>query len=195
MPNPNCDGQDLSELGLSNLLKLPSVKDLELTDDQNEKLAKAKRDFERKRQSQINALVESKRADPDSDIRKELSSIDKKLLAEFNQDIWEILLSHQQKKLVPLYLWSQAKNYVGFRRFLVNKLVQEKIELTPKQIASIKPAAEKLQKEFEEDLEKLKQKYRKRLTDKVLSKEQQGTFDRVIGRNIGTKEDAFQLRF
>jgi ABC-type transport system involved in cytochrome bd biosynthesis fused ATPase/permease subunit len=61
--------------------------------------------------------------------------------------------------------------------------------LTPKQVGSIQPVATKLQKEFDDELEMLKQKYRKRLMDKVMTKEEREIFGRAIGENIGSKSE------
>ena len=47
----------------------------------------------------------------------------------------------------------------------------------------------KLQKEFDDELEMLKQKYRKRLMDKVMTKEEREIFGRAIGENIGSKSE------
>ncbi|MDB4632142.1 hypothetical protein OAF96_01790 [bacterium] len=101
----------------------------------------------------------------------------------------DILLPHQEKKLVPLYLWRHANSGSGFRSFLKSRFIQKKLELTPDQVESIQPVATKLQKEFDDELEMLKQKYRKRLMDKIMTKEQREIFDQAIGENIGSKSE------
>lgn len=103
------------------------------------------------------------------------------------QALLVILLPHQKKRLVSLCLWN-VRDY-RFADLLTQPFVQTKLNLTPKQVDSIQPVATKLQKEFEDELEMLKQKYRKRLMDKVFATEQQEIFDQALGENIGSKSD------
>ena len=98
-----------------------------------------------------------------------------------------ILLPHQKKRLVSLCLWN-VRDY-RFADLLTQPFVQTKLKLTSKQVDSIQPVATKLQKEFEDELEMLKQKYRKRLMDKVFATEQQEIFDQALGENIGSKSN------
>lgn len=103
------------------------------------------------------------------------------------QALLDILLPHQNKRLVSLCLWN-VRDY-RFADLLTQPFVQTKLKLMPKQVDSIQPVATKLQKEFEDELEMLKQKYRKRLMDKVFATEQQEVFDQALGENIGSKSD------
>lgn len=117
--------------------------------------------------------------------RDELRQIgDAKRIATQNA-LNEILLPHQKKKMLRLQLWTIYERQYGTRSVLNNKFVQSKLEMTSEQRKAVEPEATKIQAEFNEELKKLKQKYRKLLIAKVLSKEQQAKYDRVIGKDIG----------
>lgn len=177
-------GQDLEGLGLSNMLRLPFATDLELTDEQNEKLEKAKRDFSRKRQAETNAVNESVRVDPAFDIQIALSNMDKKLLAALNKDIWEVLLPHQQRLIVRQTFWTFVNESRGFSNELSKNYYAEQLKFSGQQKIDLKLEGEKLQKEFAADMEKLREKYRRKLKQEVLTKGQLQTLEKLMGENI-----------
>lgn len=197
---------DLKLLGVGYLLDVDRLKSLDLSDDQKREIKKAadkiNADSRRKLEEHLKTFgsgkrdpkAESKNLTPDElmskaiqeEKRQESSSqrFESKTNAQIHA-LLDILLPHQQKKLVGLKLWNARDN--SFATLLEQRFVQAKLKMTPKQVDSVQPAAAKLQKEFEEEVEKLKQSYRKRLMDKVMTEEQRDDFKKIMGENIGMK--------
>ena len=202
------DENDLKLLGPATCLNVDRLKSLDLSEDQKREIKKAadminangRRKFEEHRKIfgslKHDPNPESKNLDSDEmlskAIQEEKSRESRSQLFQSQskaqiQALLDILLPHQKKRLVSLCLWN-VRDY-RFADLLTQPFVQTKLKLTPKQVGSIQPVATKLQKEFDDELEMLKQKYRKRLMDKVMTKEEREIFGRAIGENIGSKSE------
>ena len=200
------DENDLKLLGAGYLLDVDRLQSLDLSDDQKREIKEAtdkiNADSRRKSEQHMKTFgsgkrdpkAERKNLTPDELIsraiqeekRRESSSqrFESKANAQIRALI-DILLPHQRKKLVGLRLWN-VRDF-SFATLLEQRFVQAKLKMTPKQIESIQPSAGKLQKEFEEEVEKLKQSYRKRLMSKVMTDKQRDDFKKIMGENIGMK--------
>lgn len=203
------DSIDLNSLNIGDFLDVKMLDGLGLSDEQKRRVDEAKRkiddewikrstEHEEKFQNVKNFDKAGRDAKPKRDERTPDDELARSMKIEGRKEInsryftlksttlLEILLPHQEKKLVRLFLWKKATS-IGFRWFLKNDLVQTKIKMTAKQSALVDAKAADLQKEFDVELEKLKQKYRNRLTNKVLNEEQNQKLKKLVGKNIGSK--------
>lgn len=183
-PNGNCVGQDLEGLGFSGMLNLPFANDLELTDEQKFKLERSKEDFSKKMSKELTAINESLRSDPTFDVRKASGEVMKKLNKQRNENVWEIFLPHQQRLIIRQTFWTFVNESTGFHNELSKNYYAEHLKLTGKQKLDLKLEGEKMQKEFSQDLEKLRKKYRRELEQEVLTKKQIQTLGKLMGENI-----------
>lgn len=187
VPNGNCVGQDLEELGWSNMLDLPIVKDLEFTDEQKLKLEEAKDKFAAEMKKVRNALIESLSSNPELAIRQQMANEATARRMELDkqqqEEIWEILLPHQQRLIIRQTFWTFVNESTGFQNVLSKKYYAAQLKLTGKQKVDLKLEGEKLQKEFQDDLANLRVKYRRKMEKEVLSKEQNEMLKKLMGES------------
>lgn len=96
------------------------------------------------------------------------------------QRVHENLLPRHQQRLRQLLLWNQINGRLGFSEFLLTEKMQDFLGITSKQKDQIKQRAGQLQAEFERELLKLRQEFRKKLEKKMTSGQRQ-----KLSKNLG----------
>ncbi len=188
MPISDCVAQDLEEIGWSNMLNLPIVKDLEFSDEQKLKLKEANNKFAEEMKKVRNELIESLSSKPELAIRQQMANEATARRMELNkqqqEEIWEILLPHQQRLIVRQAFWTFVNESKGLQNELSKKYYAEKLKLTGKQKVDLKLEGEKLQKEFQDDIANLRIKFRRKMEKEVLSKEQSEMLKKLMGESL-----------
>lgn len=101
---------------------------------------------------------------------------------KYLQALSEVLLPFQVERLEQLAYQLAANSFSGYESFLKTKRVRRQLEIDSDQSAKIKEKNEKLQKEFEKELAKLKQKYREKL-NQCLNIEQRERLKKLLGES------------
>ena len=150
MPISDCVAQDLEEIGCSNMLNLPIVKDLDFTDEQKLKREEANNKFAEEMKRVRNELIESLSSKPELDARQQMADEATARRMELNkqqqEEIWEILLPHQQRLIVRQAFWTFVNESRGFQNELSKKYYTEKLKLTGKQKVDLKREGENCKK-------------------------------------------------
>ena len=132
---------------------------------------------------EVASINESLRSDSTFDVRKASRDVLKKLNKQQNENVWEILLPHQQRLIVQQTFWTSVNESTGFQNELSKKYYAAQLKLTGKQKVDLKLEGEKLQKEFQDDLANLRVKYRRKMEKEVLSKEQSEMLKKLMGES------------
>lgn len=160
------------------LLNNPGVqKDLELIDDQLERIKAINKDFGKKMAEQIKAM-RGENGQMDLANIGSISSLIKELKDQQKKEIEGLLLPQQQERLKQVGLQMRLKNR-GTASTLTGQLAKE-LNLTGDQVKRIKKRQDELKKELEEKIAKLKEESRKSLLEE-LTNEQRKKYDAMIG--------------
>ena len=92
----------------------------------------------------------------------------------------EMLLPFQNVRLNQLAVWRFAGSRKGYHRIFDNKALLNALGITLEESQKISEQAERLQEEFEMEVQELREKYQKKV-DELLSKEQHEELKKLLG--------------
>lgn len=172
------------------LLNHPGVqKDLELIDDQLDRIKEINKDFGNKISEKIK-MMRGENGSIQIDGAASIGALIQDLKAQQKAEIEGLLLPQQQARLKQVKLQMQMQN-----RGTANTLDQlaKELNITGDQKKRIKARQKELKKEFEEKLAKLKEDSRKALLDE-LTDQQKTKFKEMVGEQYKfEKERRFQF--
>ena len=164
--------------GAAGLLRREDVrKELELTDEQLEDLQSMNQErggFDRR------ALREEMEGLSDEERRERFMEIRNERETEIKEKLGEILLPFQVKRLEQISNQAASR---GGSRSLLNGRIAEKLKITDEQKDRIREKAEKLQKEFEAKLEKMRKTMQEEILEE-LSSSQRKEYEEMMGEEF-----------
>ena len=170
-----------------NLLQSDKVReDLELVDDQvNELQSLRDQIYQEMRESWsgMRGLSREERREKFAEIRSDMEA----RRGEIEEQIKDVLLPHQQKRLEQLSMQSQARQKGGTIEFAASDQLAEKLNLTDEQKEKLKKAAEAAKKELEEKIKKLREKAEQKVLA-VLTSEQREQYKDLMGDSFKFEE-------
>lgn len=173
------------------LLNNPGVqKDLELIDDQLNRIKEINKDFGKKIFEKIK-MMRNGDGQIQIDGTSSISKLIQDLKAQQKAEIEGLLLPQQQDRLKQVELQMQMQN-----RGTANTLDQlaKELNITGDQKKRIQAKQKELKKEFEEKLAKLKEDSRKALLDE-LTNDQRKKFEEMVGERYKFKEETHSMPF
>lgn len=122
------------------------------------------------------------------------SELNKSIKIRISEEAVNVLLPFQMKRLTELSFQLASRRNTGYSAFLTSTLMVEQLKIDKKQKRKIETAGEQLQAEFEEDMEKLKSKYRNKLND-CLSDAQRKKLDEILGDKLKVLQERHPVYF
>lgn len=166
------------------LLNNPSVqKDLELVDEQIEKIRELNRDFSQRLTKQFQGGLKPENGD-------KLRELIQEMQREKNEQINGILLEHQQQRLKQVALQSQL-NASGTANALASENFRELLGMTEEQIERLKKRSAELQKQMEEKIKKMREEMKDELLGE-LTLDQRNKLKELLGDQFETRPEDFQ---
>lgn len=170
------------------IIGLPSASELELTDEQKAKIKKSEEDTLKWFQNEF-LVVDKLTADgKDDEARRYLIKLNNQSSERLNQGIWDVLVPAQQDKIFRLSFWLMANNSYGFGEQLGKNYASNRLELDSESKVKLKSKSDELQIEFSREVEKLREKYRKKLFDATLTSEQRQALKKLMSDKVVRKK-------
>lgn len=139
-----------------NMIGNPSVQiDLDLVDDQKEKIQSLKKDMASEMSELMGELQGGK-------INPEVISRLKSAQSDYKEKMMDLLLPSQQDRLKQIALQMHMKS-AGTTTAITNKAVAEALDITPEQTEKLQAKSKELQKKLAEQIEQLKEKMKNEL--------------------------------
>ena len=173
------------------LLSNPSVqKDLELVEDQLDRIRQVNNDFSKQIKDKMGLFKGGDGFTMDK--AKDISEVIQNLKQEQQEEINNILLPHQQDRLKQVALQMQMKG-MGTASTLTRKLA-EKLGLSEEQIEELKKKNKELQEEIKRKTAELKAKANDSLLE-VLTSEQREMLEDMTGKKFESRSEDWAQRF
>lgn len=164
----------------SSLLNIPEVrKELDVMDDQMERITQSRADINKRIQDEVAKMMEGG-FDPSK--AKEMAEVVRAQRAEVEQQISEQLLPAQVQRLKEIALRMQMKQ-AGTVRTLGRKDIKEALGLTDEQVKALEAKAEELDKEMKKRVEELKKKAQSELMNE-LNPDQRKKLEEMMGKEF-----------
>lgn len=171
------------------MLNNPSVqKDLELVDDQVQRIRDINAEFSKQISEQMKSF-QGEGGALDLSRAKELGEMIRKLKEQQKSELDNILLPHQQERLKQVSLQMQMQA-MGTARTLSSKLAEE-LGISEEQKQRLKQRQEELNKELQEKIKAWREQARKELM-KELTPEQRKKLEDMLGASFEMKSEDFE---
>ena len=145
-------------------------KELEMVDDQYQQLQKMSEDIQRRMGEQIKGLDFS-----NPGVSDQIKSMRRAASDELNS----LLLPHQQSRLNQLRIQSQLRRK-SFVQILTSEPVKTELKISEGQSIALREAEKEIEQELQREIRKLRIKARKKILDKLNSKQKEGV-DQLFG--------------
>ncbi|HMP80541.1 MAG TPA: hypothetical protein PKD54_13890 [Pirellulaceae bacterium] len=156
-------------------------KDLDLSEDQIEHLKKLQDDIRNTMMNMFQGMQPERGGDP-RQMFQEMQEKAEATLKEFEEDLNDILLPHQTRRLKQIAVQSQNRGR-GVGGSLLSENVRNELNITREQEQKLKEAAEQLEKELQEKIAKLRRDSMNKLLDQ-LTPEQREKYRELVGDPI-----------
>lgn len=177
--------------GFSMLSDLNVQKDLELVDDQLQRINEVNQDFSKQIKEQMKGM-HGEDGSFSMDRAREMGQMIRDLKAQQKEQLNEILLPQQQDRLKQVSLQLQMKRR-STGGMLAGKLAEE-LGITSEQKKRIKDRQKQLQKELDEKFAKMREEARTSLLEE-LTNEQRQKLEQLIGDKFESNEEDSKSRF
>jgi hypothetical protein len=170
-----------------NMIGNPSVQmDLDLVDDQKEKIQNLKEDMS----SEMRGLMAELQGG-----KINLDAVDRLKSAQsaYKDKMMDLLLPSQQNRLKQIALQMHMKS-AGTTTAITNKAIAEALEITPEQTEKLQAKSKELQKKLAEQIEQLKEKMKNELLAE-LTPAQREKLKELRGDNYESKKSDWSDRF
>ena len=172
------------------------MNELEILDDQMDKVKKIGQDYQKQMMEMTKANsemytkmaeIQKRAAEGDKDAKAEIKTLTAEYYEKMSEsqsktikDLEEVLLPHQMKRLRQIarqqsFKWMKNSDYFGIPYAMSNEL-----DLSREQKKELKKVTDKIRKEFYEDVAKMRKKSMKKILD-ALTAEQREKFDDIVG--------------
>jgi hypothetical protein len=180
---------------LSLLMQEGVQKELELVDEQVEKIQQAQteareamREMFREVGSEIRDMAPEDRAAKFKEIQAEMG----KITADIEKEAMTELLPHQVSRLKQLLVQAQTRRNGGATSGRISSALVEELGLTDEQQEELKLKAEEVGKKMNEKIAKLKKQAQDEVFSSVLTKEQFAQFQEMVGDSYNFDESQGQ---
>ena len=193
MPSLGADGGFSFGSDQFSLLNNSSIqKELNLVDEQVERLKAVRKDF----RNRMNDLTSEMRSDGgnfnfDPEMIEKLKKLSEEIKKEKQEEIEGLLLPEQIERLKQIALQNKMKQQ-GTVNALGSKEVAEALGLDKEKVAELRKKSKELAKKVQEDIKALREQAREDLLDE-LSDEQREKLEELLGEKFEQEERSFSV--
>ncbi len=156
-------------------------KDLDLSEDQIDQLKKLQDEVRSTMMNMFQGMQPGRGEDPRR-MFEEMQEKAQETLKGFEEDIDEILLPHQTKRLKQISVQSQSRGR-GVGGSLLSETIRNDLKISREQEQKLRETAEQLEKELQEKIVKLRREAMNKLLDQ-LTPEQREKYRELVGDPI-----------